>query len=293
MVAGLVVVQVLVFQFWLARHLRVLSDVSAAGNLPEPAVSRLRAYDDRARLVRTLLGGVLVAGVLGAILYPGLGPGSRKLSLAVISIVSSLVFAAEMFQERRLLPKVTAGLPRSTVRIASLERRTFRQHYSPFWEVIPPGVFLATLAYTLWAIPRIPEASEIGARPTGSLWMPLVFQGAYVLLTLVLGLHLVYRRSVVPQRSRPFVGTPEQAVALDQTLRSLKMRALFMIKMSGVLMLALMQVKQVRLATSGEAEAWLTLAAWSMLIVMLVLFAGFLSRVSRARRQIVSQDSPS
>jgi hypothetical protein len=93
------------------------------------------------------------------------------------------------------------------------------------------------------------------------------------------------RYNAVPQEQRALLDLPAKAVALDQALRTVKLRALMVIKILIALQVGLIQLRRVQEVMSGTAQAWVRPATWAVTASMLVLMVWFLRRVRDARQQ--------
>lgn len=286
---GVVALQVVVFQFLSARFTVTLSEIMVGvRDLPEPVASKLHKFHRRTAVTTRVLGSVLLlAALVLGFLYPA-EPHLRKLGLAAVSLASSAAFSVGVLRNRRRMTGIAALLPESGVRSAMLERRSLGRHYPPLWEVVPVVLFVATVALTIWAVPRVSVESAARWDATGRLWFVPLFQGTYLLFVYILGFRLATRRVIVPQRSRSFVGTPEQVTALNEALRTLKLRTLLAVKVAVALMFGIMQIKRVQLMTFGSAAPWLSSLTWILIAAMLVAFASLAVQMSRIRKRLLA-----
>jgi hypothetical protein len=288
---GIVALQVLVFQFLYGRFAHGMAESQVGTrDLPQEVTLRLQAFRRNVRRSQAILGGLLwLAALLFAFLLDG-GYTFRKLGLTGISLASSAILTVGYLIDHRTLAKLSAHLPGDGLRSAALEPRSLAQHYPPLWEAIPVLFFLATLAITIWAAPRSPAgAADLpGAWSVNfRLWILPFLQVTFLLFTWLMTLRLARGKSGLPQRTRPFVGEPEEVVALDQSLRRLELRALLAIKIAVMLKLNLMQLERVLDLTGQPAPESLRTGVWVLVACILVIFGIFVVRFSRLRKGLL------
>jgi hypothetical protein len=273
-----VVLQVVVFQLVLAGRARALSDVTfGARDLPEPAAARLKAIDRRAKTVNRILAAVLLIAAAAIMFFSPFDVGGRKLGIAIVSIASSAVLIGNLLVGRRETEDVLALLPETGRRVASLERRSLGRYYPLVWEWVGPALFAATLAMTAWAAAGTSSAGGAG------LWIAPVFQAFFLAVLHFFSVRLVHGHRYVPHNTAIFAEHPEDGLALEDRLRTLKLRALLAVKILVTLEWGMLQLKRVQVLVSGEAPGWLSPIVWVPVAALLVVFAAFLVQVSRAR----------
>ncbi len=284
---SVVALQVLVFQFLAARFARVLPELQVGvRDLPAEVTAAVRAHVRRATLVRYPLGALLwLAALLLTFVLP-LDVSNRKLGLALLSLASSAIFAVMYLLDRRALDRIAAHLPSNGVRSAMLARRSLSRHYSPLWDVLAAALCIATIILTLWALPRIAAGTAAGGDFEPLLfWILPFFQVTYLVFVYLLGLRLARRPSCLPQRSRAFLGSPEEAVALDDALRTLQLRALLMVKIALVLVIGLWQLRRVLEALGRPAGTWLPISTWVLIAAILVVYGIVMMQMQKVRRE--------
>ena len=144
--ALVVVGQIVVFQFLSVPFVTSLFTAHLT-HPPEHPSGAAADHLGKARRHRFALGALLLFAVLiGFIGLPN-NPGSRKLLLAVVSLVSSGAFAGASWIDRRALRTIRDALPDAGVRLASLRPRSLSQWYGRSWEIAPVVLVLATLAF--------------------------------------------------------------------------------------------------------------------------------------------------
>lgn len=267
MLLVVVLVQVLVFQVIAAGSSETLpSFLTGVGEPPGESAREAREWGRGRRLPGLLL--LAVAGVAG---LAGADAAWGKLLLAGVSVTSAILFLVGYVRDRAELVTLGSRLPAPTVRTATLRRSGLGDAYDVRWESLPFVIAGLTLAATLWAL-----ADGGGA---GLLWLP----GVQVA---VAGAGLIFSRwyarsgPQLSQRVRASLGDPDTALAIDDRLRFAELRALLGVKVGVVLLLALRQAGHV-LATRGQdAPAILAWIEWSVILGLLVVFAGYLLTVT-------------
>ncbi len=279
LLCGIIAFQIIVFQFCSPLLTRLIASMRVGLHDLPPEIGRaLEDYQRRVAWIRRGAGALLLLVAVATVLRP-MGIAGQKLVLTAISLASSLVFATGALQDRRTMDRIGRRLPDSGVRSASLEPRRLGHFYPVAWEGVPVVIFLATLGLALWAAPT-------NGGEGLSFFLPVTFQFTYLILFGAVAFRLAYHRILVPQSVRGFVGTPEQAVALESTMRRLKLRTLLMVRIGVALLMGLFQASKVIETTGRTLPAGVSAIGWGLVIGMVAAFGGFLIQSARARRQI-------
>lgn len=276
---AVIMVQVLVFQFLALRLTRALPDsLVGRDGLPHEAARAVATFKRGAGRLRNAAGGVLwIAAILATYVLP-LARTEAKLTLAVISLLSSAVLAVGLALDHRAVRAITAALPEPAVRSASLTKPSLAHHYPAVWEAAPVALFLVTLLSTLWAVVRVS-----GEHAVLSLYLLPTVQAVFVFGALFWSLHSARLGRVLPQRSRQFLGSVADGSAVAEVLIGLELRFFLAAKIGVTLMLGLMQAKEIVAATGHAVPRWLALAPWVMVFVLLALFIGYGSKLSSVK----------
>ena len=279
-----VVLQVLTFQFGVARLSRALPDsLIGTENLPTPVAEGVASFKQSVGRLRYPMGALLVvATIIVAYLLP-LGPGGAKLSLATISVISAAACAIGYLHDRRKIAAIAADLPEPSVRTATLQRDSLRLHYSPVWESLPLLILLATVVATLWTWMG-PEPAGTASR--GDLVVLPIVQGVYVFACLTFTLWSVRSGSRLPQKSKAFLGTPERAVGIENALSQVELRFFMIAKIAVALMFGLMQLDQILVYTGRQVPLVLDLSPWILLVLLLGLYLTFMVKTSRVSKAL-------
>lgn len=271
MLLVVVLAQVLVFQILGVRWSRRLpAYLLGAGDDPDGAAEGARAeLRSRGRRRRAsgmfLLFVALVAGLWGTEAAWG------KLLLAAVSLVSAVLFLAGYVRDRTELMALGARLPAPTVRTATLRPMTPADAYGQGWEVLPLLIAGLTLAATA------------GAFASGSdgrlIWLPafqIIVAGGGLLLS------RSYARSgpELSQRVRESFGDPNIALAVDERLRHLELRAFLGARIGLVLLLAVGQAEVILAARGQRVPAVLEWTEWAVILGFLAGFAVYMLAVT-------------
>ena len=289
---ALVAIQVLVFQLLGGRFAAALAGgLPRRHDLPPEAAAALDRERAGAGHGRQLLGGLLlVAAALLAYVLP-LGYAARKLGIAAVSVLSSLVLAAGFALDRRRLLGLLERIPDPGWRAASLQRRTLGRYYHPLWEAVPPLIWAATLLATFRLAPATssppPAAAAASAGPTTlGLYALPALQAVLVVVLLLLTFRTMHGGGDALRRLGVLLGDPHGSVELGEALRRLEMRSFVALKICVIAMLAAAQVVKLLAAGGHQLPLLLREADMLVVVVMVASYAAYLLRARRLAQQV-------
>jgi hypothetical protein len=263
--------QIVVFQFLSVPFVKGLF----AAQLPYPPEGPDGAITDhlgKAKRHRFALGAILLVPL--SITFFGLpsDPGMRKLLLAALSLLSSMAFAGASLIDRRALRTFRAQLPDAGVRRASLEPRSPSQWYGRSREIVPVTLVLLTLALA------IPLVHRLGHIPT-EMWVLQILQAAFVVGALVYTTRQGVAVPNVSSRLALLRDRPEMALEFGEQLAAQEAQYFLAAKI-GVALLLGVSTLEAGLKTVGHpAAAVADAVSWVTVGVLVVLYAGFLTRI--------------
>jgi hypothetical protein len=229
-----VIGQIVVFQFASVPFTRSVFE-ARLGDLPHPLSTRSDDYLRKGARYRFALGAVLLVAALACTLGLPSDPQTRKLMLAVVSLISSAAFAIASFRDRRTVNALHRQLPDAGRRRASLRPRSISLWYHTSWEVLPVAVFLVTAGLTAVLARRLDPV------PT-EMWLLVSLQGAFVIGALL----YTYRYGTgvpnVSSRLALFRERPELALEFGERLAEKEMRYFMQAKISVSLLLGVSAV---------------------------------------------------
>jgi hypothetical protein len=274
----IVIAEIVVFQFATSAFTHSLF----AALLRQPDGSVLPQsvpYLRRARRWRFSLGGALLLVAVATGFGIPADPGMRKLVLLVVSLLSSAVFVQSSLQDRRTLRSMRATLPEASVRRASLQPRSVDDWYNVAWEGLPIAILLATVIAT------VALGQRIGNITTG-MWVLLLIQIAFVVGTLAYTIRGNPGAPDVSRRIPGFEGSPEKAVAFGVQLVSIEMKYFMAAKVSVTLLLGVGLVENGLSQLAEAAASWFVVASWVLVVLLLLLFTAFVSRIMLLVRRV-------
>ena len=289
---SVVLVQILVFQFLSIRFSHALADhlfgLSAA---PDPIEMEIKRQKRRAALVRCAVGMMLAVAAAAFMFFVPAETGPRKLGLAAVSILSSIAFVAGMVVDRRKIDAIAARLPDPTFRGASMERRSLRRYYHPLWELIPIGIFVATVLLTISAagMAGFAEATPFSGVGDPRLW---VLPGLQMIFLVAMFLQMMSRAigaDCVMPRSHATKLNLEASLALEERLRRIQIRDNLWTKSGMALLFGLLQARRIAPAVSTISDNLLSMLVWGTVLALLLTFAAYIVKTGRARRDVASQ----
>jgi hypothetical protein len=291
-----VLLQIGLFQFLSVFLTRAFPAVTVGGSDLPPRLARsTQRFRRTAGRFRFALGALLALAALIAVIGR-VGPGSGKLFLAGISVLSTAGMIAGYVRDRRTIRSMREQLPGTGIRWASLEPRTLGQQYHPAWEAVPIAVLVLSAAFTAWAVSRgISDGPGMqGIREDAALRMiaTLAIQGLAILGLMVLAFHAVLTSSSIGVRLPMFRDRPEAALAVDASLRTAELRYFIAARIGIALLLGFHQVEIAAESWDHPAAPWIEAGGWMLVILLLVLFAGYIQRLVKLSRGLVANGSP-
>lgn len=266
-----VAVQVIVFQMLSRRLTRVLPDVLVGvRDLPAATEAELERFRARAGGGRVVAGAVLL-GILAAAVAVGTSTTAAKLMVTAVSLTSSLLLVGGCIRDRVVVGRLAAAVPAPAVRSAAVSRPRLRDLYSPLWEVVVIGVWIAA------AVPAV-RGILAGVPASGLLLTIVLLQAVVALGGLVFVVWYVASGARLPQRARVRFGAAAGS-GVDHALRQAEFRA-FLAARSGILVLLGVQAAS-RTPVADDYARFLDGASWAMVGALIVVFGVYLVATAR------------
>lgn len=285
-VFAIIAAQVLVFQFLATGWVRaMLAFRLGLRDLPTGAADAVAAHDRRATRAARALGALLLLAAAALALLPGPSHAQRKVGLTFVSLASSAGLLVQLLVEQRALRALAALLPPPAMRSASLEPRRLDRYYPAWLESAPWLAFAVTVSFTILAVRRMLPGlpAELAAvAESVELWLAPLAQLLFAGMGALAARSVLHGRPLISQQSRSSLGDPAVAIRLEETLRRIKLRGLLGVRLTIVLMFALMQAR--RIYAPGDHGGLLAAAVWGLVAVMLGLFAVLMLRVAGLRK---------
>ena len=278
---SVVAIQVLLFQFGSITFTRSLFALHF-GDAPAPPADVVRGYVRGNTRFQVALGTAFAAFLICAAFGIPSNPTSRRLMVAGVSLVSSLVFVLTMLRDRRALRNLEASLPDTGLRRAALHVRDASR--SRLLEMSPLAMFILTGTFVLWAARNLTAAhgTASGLESTGArMVIYLVIQGGVTALLMWLSVRFREARTAASPRFPMFRDHPDAALRLGIDLADAEIRAFNRAKLGIAALFAFAQLHLfLRAKSSGLADT-AHVAQWACVSFLLLVFAFYLLRVRR------------
>lgn len=284
----IIVVQILAFQFLSIRLTRAFpQQIHGAETLSAEDAGKLEEFQKGAGRSRFVLGVILLLLAALAVLVFPFGYREEKITLAIVSIASSLGLVFGFLSDRRRFVEILDLLPESRYRVASLRRRRLRDYYAPAWELVPVLIILATIALTIWIVRSTPSTAGTSIElTTPKLWIFPLLQIAILGVLTTLGISAATKPTQADclTKTRIYNGRPEEALHQVEHLRRAEVAYLLMAKVGVLLLLGISQMRNARALVGMESGLVLGTARWIVVFVLFILFARYLWGILRVRR---------
>lgn len=279
---SVVAVQVLLFQWGCIAFTRSLFALHFGDATAHPAEVARRYVSGVARL-QGLLGLAFVAALLLVGFGFPAGDMAGPLTVAVVSVASSLAFAATMIRSRKTLRVLQEALPDAGVRRAALVTRT-RAH-SPLFESLPLVALGITTGFVVWALAWGLESSvhRLGPYATRML-VYLSLQGIVTVVLMWASIRLRQSRTAVSARFPRFRDHPESALQLGIDLADAESHAFGLAKLGIAAWFAFNQLQLYFDATSNTLHRAAGIAEWACIAFLLLVYGLYLLRVRNVVR---------